>query len=95
MYDEGADEYSNNPIVCADSKSSDNSTIFLRKQLRTQRLITDSDKSDEEEYVLWSYFDVRWTNNNEFEESPGPNVFSRRYKERQGYRGIIYLGRFI
>ncbi|KAI4478589.1 hypothetical protein M0804_011912 [Polistes exclamans] len=77
--DECADEFSDNPIDCADSESSDNSTIFIRKQLRTQRLITDLDESDEEDYVLWSDFDVRRTNN-EFEGSPGPNVFPEDIK---------------
>lgn len=45
---------------------------------RTQRLPTDSVVSDEEYSVQWSEFGLP-RNNNEFEGSPGSNIFRRVY----------------
>lgn len=89
IHDECVDNLSDVPIEFGDceediassenqseAESSDDSEIGTRRIRRTLRLPTDSDESDEDDSITWSDFDLPRTNN-EFEGSPGPNVFPR------------------
>lgn len=60
-------------------ESSDDSEIRRRRIQRTLPLPSDTEESDEDISGDWSDFDLP-RNNNEFEGSPGPNVFPRDIK---------------
>ncbi|XP_043514178.1 uncharacterized protein LOC122530876, partial [Frieseomelitta varia] len=71
----------------SEAESSDDSEIRRRRIRRTLPLPSDTEESDEDNSGEWSDFDLP-RNNNEFEGSPGPNVFLR---DTQNVENVVEL----